>query len=79
VRRSEEPPREVRLHQNVRIVGTQVGEPGGVLHHLRMPEESAEGESGLINGSLVVISPDGCAPNPTVESTAGVSQNLSPG
>ena len=58
VRAGREPPREVRLHRNVQLVGTHVGEPGGLLHLLRM-ESAADGEAGLINGSLVVLSADG--------------------
>lgn len=41
------------------MAGTHVGEPGGLLHHLKVGGEGAEAEAGLINGALVVLSQDG--------------------
>ena len=64
VRAGQEAPLEVRVLWRVRLGGTVVGEPGGVLHTLHLSEDQfaslgGEGTKGMINGALLLLSPDG--------------------
>ena len=60
------PTLQVRVWPRARLCGTTVGEPGGVLHKLKLAQNDEEAESldmagsgGLMNGSLLVVSSDG--------------------
>jgi hypothetical protein len=66
VRRGEEPPRGVRLWPAAMLVESTVGEPGGVLHRVRLASDSAEAEEldlgqgkTLMNGTMLLLSSDG--------------------
>ena len=65
VRQGAEVPRHVRLWPNARLVSTAVGEPGGILHRLRLAADAEEAEEldhgegkALMNGSLLLLTFD---------------------
>lgn len=65
-RTSEPPPRSVRIWERATLVGSVIGEPGGVLYRVRLTESEAEAEEldvgqgkTLMNGTLLLLSSDG--------------------